>query len=107
MRPLSQALTALIGFAEETITRPGKFHGFRLDEGFGELAREIRRHDALPAEGVRTTRSAMVMIIALEEFFDSDREPTSRWLMVAGVTLPILRGEAWRAAKNEKEARPG
>jgi hypothetical protein len=69
------------------------------------LAREIRHADALPAEGSRTTRAGLVMVIALEEFFSSDREPTSQMLMLAGATLPWLRGEAWIARKNENEAR--
>src|ERR1700682_2453504 len=105
MRPLSETLTDLIGLAEETITRPSKHYGFTPDQHFTGLATEVRRADALPAEGVRTTRAALVMVIALEEFFAGDREPTSQMLMLAGATLPWLRGEAWAARKNEKEAR--
>jgi hypothetical protein len=105
MRLLSETLVDLIGFAEETITRPAKYYGVSVDERFTSLAAEIRHADALPAEAIRTTRAGMVMVIALEEFFAGDREPTSQMLMIAGATLPWLRGEAWTARKNEKEAR--
>lgn len=107
MRPLSEILTDLIGFTEETITRPNKHFGFTVEDRFIELAREVSYADALPAEGVRTTRAALVMVIVLEEFFSGDREPTSRLLMLAGASLPWLRGEAWAAHRNEKEAMAG
>ena len=61
--------------------------------------------DARPAEGIRTTRAAVIMVIAIEEFCAGDREPTSQWLGLAGTTLPLLRAEAWRARRNEQEAR--
>lgn len=104
MRPLSETLIDLIGFAEETIARPAKHFGFSVDQLFTTVSAEIRRADALPAEGIRTTRAALIMIIALDEFFGSDREATSPWLMVAGTVLPLLRAEAWRARRNEQEA---
>lgn len=104
MRALSAVLYDLIGVAEEVVTRPRL-----VDQSFkfSALGSEVRYADALPAEGVRTTRAAMVMVIALEEFRNGDREPGSPWLMMAGATLPLLRGEAWAATKNEKEARAG
>jgi hypothetical protein len=105
MKPLSELLTDLIGFAEEVITRPQKYHGFRVDDRFFEFAAAMRHADSLPAEGIRTTRAGVMMITALEEFFAGDHEPTSRWLMVAGSLLPLLRGEAWQAMRNEKDAR--
>jgi hypothetical protein len=106
MRPLSQVLTELIGFAEETVTRPAKHYGFSVDV-LVRLAAEVRHADALPAEGIRTTRAGMMMVIAIEEFFSTDREATSPWLMLAGSLLPMLRAEAWRARRNEQEARAG
>jgi hypothetical protein len=105
MRPLSETLTDLIRFAEETITKPSKHYGFMVDQRFADVAAEVRHADALPAEGARTTRAGMVMVITLEEFFAGEREPTSHMLMLAGATLPWLRGEAWTAFRNEKEAR--
>lgn len=104
MRPLSETLIDLIGFAEETITRPARTLSL-ADGRFIALAREVRTADALPAESERTTRAALVMVIVLEQFFASDREPTSYFLAHAGMTLTWLRGEAWAARKNEKEAR--
>jgi hypothetical protein len=105
MRRLSETLIDLIGFAEETITRPAKHYGFVVDERFTAVSAEVRHADALPAEGIRTTRAAMIMILALEEFFSGGREATSQWLGMAGNALPLLRAEAWRADRNEREAR--
>lgn len=105
MRLLSETLIDLIGFAEQTITRPAKHYGFTIDAQFAQLAAEVRRAAAMPAEGIRTTQAALVMVITLEEFFASDREATSQLLGIAGVALPWLRGEAWTARRNEKEAR--
>jgi hypothetical protein len=105
MRALSATLTDLIEFAEGVVTRPRSNHEYA--GAFVVLASEVRYADTLPAEGVRTTRAAMVMVIAIEEFRQSGQEAGSRWLMLAGATLPLLRGEAWLAMNNEKEARPG
>ena len=103
MRPLSETLIELISFAENTVCRPLQGTGGVL----ATLAQEVRRADALPAEGIRTTRAAMIMIITIEEFFATERVSTSQWLMLAGATLPLLRAEAWVATRNEKEARAG
>lgn len=106
MNTLSQTLNDLIGFAEEVITRPSRyFPGPALEARFAHIAEAIRHADALPAEGIRTTRAAMTMVIVLEEFFAGDREPTSQLLGIAGAALPWLRTDAWRALRNEKEAR--
>lgn len=107
MRTLADTLLDLIGFAEEVITKPAKYFGPAMDDRlrFNSLAAEIRQADTRPAEGIRTTRAALVMVIVLEEFFAGDREPTSHFLAHAGVTLPWLRGEAWQARRNEKEQR--
>jgi hypothetical protein len=103
MRPLFTVLSELIVLAEHVVTRPA--HGAAPQ--LGRLADEVRRADARPAEGVRTTRAALVMVIALEEFVGGDRgaEPTARWLMIAGAMLPLLRGDAYAALCNEREAR--
>lgn len=105
MRLLSETLNELIGLAQETITRPARTRDFATDEKLAKLAAEVRDADARPAEGKRTTDAAMVMVIVLNAFFASDREPTSHLLGNAGVTLTWLRGEAWVALNNEKEAR--
>jgi hypothetical protein len=106
MKPLSETLTDLIGFAEEVIGKPAKFRTFLIDSNFSTIASEIRHAEALPAEGIRTTGAGMIMVVALDEFFAGDiREATSPWLGVAGVTLPLLRGDALRARLNEIEAR--
>lgn len=105
MRALSAVLTELIVFADSVVTRPQSHHG--NSEQFAALASEVRHAAALPAESVRTTQAAMVIVIAIEEFRQSGEEPGSRWLMLVGATLPLLRSEAWLALNNEKEARPG
>lgn len=107
MRPFSEVLTDLIGFAEETITRPARYHGLSIDPRFDALAAEIRHADGLPAESVRTTRAGVVMVTVLEEFFAGGREITSPMLALAGAALPWLRAEAWAAYRNEKETRAG
>ena len=103
MRRLSEVLTDLIGFAEETITRPARHYGFTIDQRFTSVSAEIYHAHALPAEGIRTTYAALSMVLALEAFFASDREATSTWLGHAGKLLPDLRAEAWRADRNERE----
>ncbi len=105
MRPLSEALADLIGFVEETVTRPARMPSVGRESRFSIIADEIRRADAQPSEGPRATRAGVVMVTVLEAFFAGDREPTSQMLSIAGATLPWLRGEAWTARKNEKEAR--
>ncbi len=102
MKPLSEALTDLISLSEEMITRPRSWMTASTTSNFAALAAEIRRVDALPAEGERATRAGLVMVVAIEAFFAGDREPTSQWLGLMGTTLPILRGEAWRARQNER-----
>jgi hypothetical protein len=107
MRPTSEILISLIAFAEQVIARPAVYcaGGFGVSESLGQLARDVRHADGRPAEGARVTNAAMIMVIALEQYFEGDREKTSPWLMLAGTTLPLLRAEAWVAHRQEKEAR--
>lgn len=105
MRPLSETLTDLIVLAEAVVSRPRSMAVAKDVTPLPTLAAEIRRAAELPAEDVRTTQAALIMAIALKEFFDGDREPGSQWLGVAGVVLPLLRVEAWAALNNEKAAR--
>ncbi len=100
MREISRLLTDLIGFAEEVLRGP-QMHA-RAPRSFAELTVEISHRDAQPAEGVRVTRAAVVMITALDGFF-SDQDDA--WLMLAGATLPLLRREAWQSVVNEREVR--
>jgi hypothetical protein len=102
MRALSEALTDLIALAEHVVTRPRSAEPIASIERLSLLAGEVRKADALPAEGERTTRAAVVMVIALEEFCGGGRPAGSPWLMLAGTTLPLLRTEAWLAMRNER-----
>lgn len=105
MRFFSETLIDLIDFAQEVITRPTRVYGFDDNKGFKTLAAEVRHADALPAEGKRTTRAAIAMINALEEFLSCDREATSPILGIVGNMLPWLRGAASTAFSSEREVR--
>lgn len=105
MRPLSQTLNDLITVASEIVTRPRSGTGINAGGHFDMLAAEVRQAENSPAEAVRTTRAAMIMVFALEEFRDGEQEAGSPWLMMAGTALPLLRVEAWVALNNEKQAR--
>jgi hypothetical protein len=96
MRSLSQTLTALIGIAEDMMTRPIR----PLPPSYGGIAAEVRRAHGLPAELTRTTRAGVVMCEALEASFGVDRD---RWQMLIGATLPLLRDEAFQAFRNERQ----
>lgn len=101
MKPLSQTLSNLIVLAEELLTRPNTdrvAYGAKL----APIAEEVRHADARPAESIRTTRAAMVMITAIEEY-RAGGEMALHWLMLAGATLPLLRHEAFTAFRNERE----
>lgn len=103
MRPLSQTLTDLITVASDVVTR----RGTQLVAGshFALLASEVRQAEVRPAEDVRTTRAAVIMVLALEEFAAGPMDTGSPWLMLAGNVLPLLRVDAWRAMNQEKAAR--
>jgi len=102
MRPLSQALTALIKCAEDIVLRPALLAA-KPPETFYALCEEIRRYEALPAEGERATRAAMVMMPAIEAFF-ADTKADHHWQMVVGSLLPPLRKDAYQALQNERES---
>jgi hypothetical protein len=104
MRPLSQTLTELIGFTEELLTKPARYHGLAADTRFPVLAQEIRDADKRPAEGIRCTASGVAIVACTEAFFAGEMDPGSRWLAAIGALLPILRTEAWQSLKGEKEA---
>ncbi len=108
MRELSKTLTELIDVANHVVTRHGlRLGGDIVSDKFGTLAAEVREADARPAEAVRTTRAAMMMVFCLEGFRETGgaaRDLENQWLMLAGAVLPLLRVEAWMAFNNEKNA---
>ncbi len=109
-RPLSTTLTDLIGFAEQTVTKPTRYGATDTAWKFAAIAAEVREAEARPAENIRTTTAAMIMVMALEEFHAAgatSENLSNPWLMLAGATLPLLRVDAWRAFNNEKQARVG
>jgi hypothetical protein len=101
MRSLSGCLAVLIATAEDVMRKPQDLPA-RLPDEFAELAAEIRDYDRRPAEGVRCTQGAMIMVTAIEAFFGLG---TYHWQIIVGATLPILRREYWQATQNEKSAR--
>jgi hypothetical protein len=108
MRPLSETLGDLIVLAEQTVTKPSRYLRPADVEAFAAIAVEVREAEARPAEDVRTTRAAVMMVNAIEEFLASGQGSenlSNPWLMLAGATLPLLRVDAWRAFNNEKQAR--
>jgi hypothetical protein len=104
MKAFSETLTFLIVTAEDIMRRPSHAIPVALPAAFIELAAEIRRADVRPAEDVRTTRAAVIMVTAIEAFF-GEREADHHWQMLIGTALPILRREAFQAMRNEREAR--
>ena len=103
MKPLSALLTILIAEAEVVIRLPQAVPQ-RATDAFHLLAAEIRHVDGQPAEGLRATRAAIIMLSAMEGWFETGGEKGNPWLMLAGATLPLLRVDAWRALQNEREA---
>lgn len=106
MRPLSESLTVLIATAEDLVRRPQQSWSALTSTGFADLATEIRAADARPAEGVRSTRAAVIMITAIEARADSFADDLS-WQMLIGAALPLLRREAWQALNSERGAAQG
>lgn len=108
MRPLSATLNDLTGIAEQTVTKPSRYLSDAGKEVFAGIVAEVRAAEARPAEDVRTTSAALMMVLALEEFYAAgaaSENLSNPWLMIAGSLLPLLRVDAWRAFNNEKQAR--
>jgi hypothetical protein len=102
MNSIADTLKILIATAEDLVRTPQKGPTL-MQSTFPELAAEIRKLDRQPAEGVRTTAAAMVMVISLEQFAQgAAHDKGSQWLMMAGAVLPILRAEAYVAMINER-----
>jgi hypothetical protein len=104
MRPLSQSLSELIALADLAVrTTP-----LAMPLSFGSLAAEIRREHALPADTIRCTYAAIVMLDAfdgLASVIRADAKTRQPWQMLIGLALPMLRAEAYQQFVNEKEAR--
>lgn len=104
MRTLSATLCDLVVLAEEVTARPLLDHRL-VDARFSALAAEVRAAEARPAEGVRATAAALVMITAINEFRFAARDGAPMWLMLVGATLPLLRRDAFAAFEDEKMPR--
>jgi hypothetical protein len=104
MKTLSDTLGVLIATSEDILRRPVTSMPTMLPAAFEILAAEIRRADGRPAESVRTTRAAVIMVTAIEAFFP-ESNGDHHWQMLIGATLPLLKREAWQAMRNEREAR--
>jgi hypothetical protein len=104
IKPLHSTLSNLIVLAEEVIVKP-HFDRFVFAERLCDLACEVRSADSRPAEDIRTTQAAMVMVICLEEIRDRDEDGAIHWRMLAGTTLPMLRGDAFREFRQQRERR--
>lgn len=105
IRPQFAVLSDLIVLAEQVVTRPQSARSEIIRRA--ELLAEVRHADARPAEGIRTTRAALVMVIVLEELLGGigDGQAELGWLIIAGAMLPQLRAEAFKALRNEREQR--
>jgi hypothetical protein len=103
MKALSEHLTMLTITAEDIMRRPIHALPSKLGSEFEHTASEIRRFDASPSEGIRSTRAGVIMCTAIEAFFAGEAGD-HHWQMVIGAVLPLVRREAFQALKNEKEA---
>jgi hypothetical protein len=103
MKQLSQHLTALITVADDLVRRR-QLVPSALPQAFAELAGEIRRAHERPAEGIRTTHAAIIMVTAIEAFCADSND---HWQMLIGATLPLVRRDAFQALKNEREIARG
>jgi hypothetical protein len=101
MKPLSENLTILIATAEDMIRKPAHRLPEALPEGFSEIAAAVRRAHEQPCDGIRSTRAAMMMCIAIDGFFSGDAGDQF-YQSEIGSILPKLRSEAWQAMKNER-----
>lgn len=104
MRSLHECLTTLIAEVDVVIRMPQHIP-LGITPALAQLAAEIRDWDRRPAEGIRCTRAAMVMLHALEGYLETGGERGNPWLMLAGATLPLLRVDAWNAMNAERETR--
>jgi hypothetical protein len=106
MKPLSENLTVLAATAEDLVRKQPHYIPTELPRGFPELAAEIRRAHASPSEGVRATGAGSIMCDAIEGFY-AGNAGDDRYQMIIGVTLPLLRREAWQARNNERDQTRG
>lgn len=103
-RPLSDTLNELIVLAEDVVTRPHALFDERVRNRIGHLAQDVRRADAQPAEGERTTYAAMITIVAMEAAVaGKSHGPWAR--MIIGAALEPLRTASFRQLDIQREAR--
>lgn len=105
MRSLHAVLNDLLVLSESVVARPVMGDVRRVSSQLADIAREVRYHDGLPAEGERATRAAAVMVTAIEEFMGGEERDARAWLMIAGGVLPLVRSDAYRAMVAERGAR--
>ena len=110
MRALSAVLNDLLTVAELVVARPlASSMAFDRVKRFRDLAIEMRRHDDLPAEDVRSTRGGVGLVVALEAHWqaqgDRDETRAALWLSCVGMMLPIVRIEAAMAFNSERTRR--
>lgn len=106
-KPLSGILSSLIVLSEEVVTRPqSALQSPHVQGRVANLGVEVREADQRIYEGEPTTAAAVVMVTALEQFLTHrGQDLGAHWLSVAGVMLPLLRAETFKAISNEREAR--
>lgn len=104
MKPLSQVLSNLIVLAEDIVTRPQMVDRADVGDRLHGIAAEVRHADARPAENIRTTRVALVMVIAIEEQRSAalDGKGSPCWEMIVAAMLPMLRQDSYIAFRNER-----
>lgn len=106
MKRLSELMRQLVAVVEEAVTRPVARVESITRADFAELAAEIRRIHALPAEHVRCSHAAIAVLELIEGYErvkPTDQANGMPWLMLIGATLPLLRAEAWRQLCAERE----
>lgn len=101
MRALSATLSSLVVIAEKLICQPNT-HDLR---GYGDLRADVVRAHQRPAESVRTTSAAMVMVIAIDAYRAAPSGAGTPWMMLVASTMPLLRADLFQEFCNEREAR--
>lgn len=103
MRSFSDTLNELIVLTEEAITRPQALFDPRFKDRFWRVDAEVRRADAQPAEDVRTSNAAMIVVIAMTAAIAAPAP--APWRMIIGASLDLLRADAYQQLLNDRGAR--
>ncbi|AVT76607.1 hypothetical protein RPPS3_25440 [Rhodopseudomonas palustris] len=102
-RPFSATLNELIVLSEEVITRPSAQRDPRWTERMMRVAAEVRRADARPCDGPRTSFGAMSMVVTLEGLLAAQDEQKPLWRMHAASALELVRIDAYQELCNTRE----